>query len=125
MHRSSLLLALALAFAPGCMDASDSASIAPDATEEALADGKAAFVDEDGDGVCDEYPRGRGRGRGWGRGYGRGQLVDEDGDGVCDEYPRGRGRGRGWGRGYGRGQLVDEDGDGVCDQYVDRSTAAN
>jgi len=47
------------------------------------------FVDENGDGVCDDCA---------GNG-GQGQFVDEDGDGVCD-------------------LMVDEDGDGVCDNYV-------
>jgi len=57
-----------------------------------------AFVDEDGDGVCDYWARGW---RGWGRGMGQGPaMVDEDGDGVCDYWARG---GRGWGRGMGRG----------------------
>lgn len=37
------------------------------------------FVDEDGDGVCDNA----GLGRRLGRGYGP-NFVDEDGDGVCD-----------------------------------------
>ena len=36
------------------------------------------FVDEDGDGVCDNLDTGKGQG-----GQGR-YLVDEDGDGVCD-----------------------------------------
>lgn len=39
------------------------------------------FVDEDGDGVCDNAGAGRGLGRGMGRGF-----VDEDGNGVCDHY---------------------------------------
>lgn len=57
------------------------------------------FVDEDGDGVCDNCGTGRGPG-----------FVDEDGDGVCDNCGNGRGRGSGF---------VDEDGDGVCDNFVD------
>ncbi|MEW5959359.1 MAG: hypothetical protein AB1801_16635 [Chloroflexota bacterium] len=46
------------------------------------------FVDEDGDGVCDYAGQGRGAG-----------YVDEDGDGVCDYA--GSGPGRGAGRGAG------------------------
>ena len=65
------------------------------------------FVDEDGDGVCDNFGFGRGSGQRRGQGAG---FVDEDGDGVCDYYGTGRGRGQGAG-------FVDEDGDGVCDYF--------
>jgi hypothetical protein len=55
----------------------------------------AGFVDEDGDGVCDNCGAGQGQGRGNGAGF-----VDEDGDGVCDNYGVGQqGQGR---RGGGR-----------------------
>lgn len=57
------------------------------------------FVDEDGDGVCDNAGTG-GQGQGQGPGF-----VDEDGDGVCDHAGDG---------GQGPG-FTDEDGDGVCD----------
>jgi len=40
-----------------------------------------AFVDEDGDGICDNYVEGQGRGLGNGT---RANFVDADGDGVCD-----------------------------------------
>lgn len=53
------------------------------------------FVDEDGDGVCDNFGFGRGFGRGRGQGAG---FVDEDGDGVCDYYGLGRGNGQGRGQ---------------------------
>ncbi len=88
-----------------------------------------AFVDENGDGICDRYQDGTWQGR-RGRGYGPGMgpaFVDEDGDGVCDYYQDGAwqgGRGRGNGLGYGRGMgpaFVDEDGNGVCDYYEDGS----
>ncbi|RME58570.1 MAG: hypothetical protein D6790_11765 [Caldilineae bacterium] len=74
-----------------------------------------AFVDADGDGVCDNW-------------------VDADGDGINDLAPRdGTGnrygfarRGGGW-RAFSNGQpqgtlmrnFVDADGDGVCDNWVD------
>jgi hypothetical protein len=48
------------------------------------------FVDEDGDGVCDNCGLGRGNGAG---------FVDEDGDGVCDNCgagPRGGRMGQRW-----------------------------
>ncbi len=61
--------------------------------------GGAQYVDEDGDGVCDNIGD-------------RPEFVDEDGDGVCDNNC-GRGRG-GCGCG-GNGNFVDEDGDGICD----------
>lgn len=54
-----------------------------------------AFVDADGDGVCDNFGNGRCAG-----------YVDADGDGVCDNYAAGNGCGR---------VFVDENGDGVCD----------
>ncbi len=75
------------------------------------------FVDEDGDGVCDNLglmqgmaqrrgfahraALGNGTGpmglhQGQGQGYGAGNFVDADGDGVCDNF-------------------VDEDGDGIND----------
>lgn len=81
-----------------------------------------AFVDADGDGVCDNYAQG-GRGQGYvdtdgngvcdnyaGNGGGRGGYVDADNDGICDNY--GQGLGNGCGRGY-----VDADNDGICDNY--------
>ena len=40
-----------------------------------------AFVDEDGDGICDNYVEGQRRGLGNGT---RANFVDADGDGVCD-----------------------------------------
>jgi hypothetical protein len=48
----------------------------------------AGFVDENGDGICDNCPH-----AGYGHHYG---FVDADGDGVNDNF-------------------VDEDGDGICD----------
>ena len=72
------------------------------------------FIDEDGDGVCDNYASCPGR---RGQGYAP-NFIDRDGDGVCDNYPtraqfQGRGYvqqrspglgrvGPGYGRGYGR-----------------------
>jgi len=40
-----------------------------------------AFVDEDGDGICDNYDGGQRRGLGQGT---RTNFVDNDGDGICD-----------------------------------------
>ena len=69
------------------------------------------FVDEDGDGVCDNFGFGRGSGQRRGQGAG---FVDEDGDGVCDYFGIGRRDGQGRGN---RAGFVDEDGDGVCDYF--------
>ena len=44
------------------------------------------FVDEDGDGICDNCGDGRGGGT---------RFVDENGDGVCDYAGIGMGQGRG------------------------------
>ena len=53
------------------------------------------FVDEDGDGICDNYNNG-----------GRPGYSDEDGDGICDNCNNG-----------GCPGYSDEDGDGICDNY--------
>lgn len=79
------------------------------------------FVDEDGDGVCDNIGLYGGRGYGSGAGFvdedgdgvcdnGYCLFVDEDGDGICDNIGLNGGRGYGSGTGF-----IDEDGDGVCD----------
>lgn len=48
------------------------------------------YVDNDRDGICDNYGSGRCAGRGnGGNGCGR-YFVDEDGDGICDNYADGR-----------------------------------
>jgi hypothetical protein len=51
----------------------------------------AAFVDTDGDGICDNY-------------------VDNNGDGINDNRPRNRGACMSQGSGF-----VDANGDGICD----------
>jgi hypothetical protein len=94
--------------------------IDPLETTSPLARGQGqGFVDENGDGVCDNYASG-GRGLGFtdtdndgvcdnavngGRDQRQG-FVDQDGDGVCDNCGNGSGRG-----------FIDEDGDGVCDHF--------
>lgn len=57
------------------------------------------WVDEDGDGICDNYGSEFCNHHHW---------VDEDGDGICDNYGSGNCPHTGW---------VDGDGDGVCDNY--------
>ena len=77
-----------------------------------------AYVDEDGNGICDNYVPGQTTGQGMGVFQNRGQnYVDEDNDGVCDNYDPSRTTGRGMGvarNGRGR-NFVDADGAGICD----------
>jgi len=63
------------------------------------------FVDEDGDGVCDNHPDGEFGGYGLGNGA---NFVDEDGDGICDFAGTGRGQ-----------QLRDGSGNPDCDGECD------
>ena len=63
------------------------------------------FVDEDGDGVCDNWTGGGG----WcGNGQG---FIDEDGDGLCDNCGT---------QCVGGRNFIDQDGDGLCDNWASR-----
>ena len=53
-----------------------------------------AFVDADGDGICDNCGARHGHWAGCGGGF-----VDADGDGVCDSFQSDQGRSCGYGRG--------------------------
>lgn len=64
------------------------------------------FIDEDGDGICDNYTASCACGLGY---------VDENGDGICDNIATGA-----CGLGY-----VDENGDGICDNYAYGSGCRN
>ena len=66
-----------------------------------------AFVDEDGDGICDNYVEGERKGLGNGT---RANFVDADGDGVCDNQGTRSGERLIDGSGKGGGN-----GSGVCD----------
>ncbi len=74
------------------------------------------YVDENGDGICDNYVDGvcNGTCEGYGHPGCGGNFVDADGDGVCDNLNTGNTLNDR--RGYG-GNYVDSDGDGVCDNY--------
>ena len=53
---------------------------------------QSAFVDENGDGICDNLPAGgqpmqQGQRGGMGSGIAQGAFVDENGDGICDNLP--------------------------------------
>ena len=69
----------------------------------------AGFVDENGDGTCDNYGNGN---CSW-------RFVDENGDGVCDNY--GTYGTYGTSKGTGTGSFIDGDGDGICDNLENRS----
>lgn len=64
------------------------------------------FIDEDGDGLCDNWAGG-GSGR-CGNGQG---FIDEDGDGLCDNCGT---------QCVGGRNFIDQDGDGVCDNWASR-----
>ncbi len=60
------------------------------------------YVDDNGDGICDNYTDGYGAGNGYGLGAGSGNAyTDDNGDGVCDNYAGGAGNGSGAGTGSG------------------------
>lgn len=60
------------------------------------------YVDDNGDGICDNYTDGYGAGNGYGAGAGNGPCyTDDNGDGVCDNYAGGAGNGSGSGTGSG------------------------
>lgn len=60
------------------------------------------YVDDNGDGICDNYTDGYGAGNGYGAGAGNGPCyTDDNGDGVCDNYAGGAGNGSGAGAGNG------------------------
>ncbi|MGI6573934.1 MAG: hypothetical protein ACOX19_11170 [Fermentimonas sp.] len=80
------------------------------------------FVDEDNNGICDNFENGTRPGRGQGRNARGRYFVDEDNDGICDNFQSGNRPGRGRGQGYGRGaggfgNFVDNNNDGICDYY--------
>lgn len=73
------------------------------------------FIDENGDGVCDNYAANGGKGLGLGKGERR-NFVDADGDGVCDNTGSGTKNQRKFGnKNQLKTNFVDADGDGVCD----------
>lgn len=74
-----------------------------------------AFVDKDGDGVCDNYQNKK-----------KGQAGNSTkGQSAGQGKGNGNGNGQGMGQGRGRGQgFVDADNDGVCDNYQQRKKGA-
>ncbi len=79
--------------------------------------GTRSFIDENGDGVCDN--RVRGGLHSYCAGGERRNFTDEDGDGICDNAGANRGN-----RGAGQ-YFTDENGDGVCDNKTNARGARN
>lgn len=63
------------------------------------------FIDDNKDGICDNYADGTCPQNGTGCGYGRGNgnFVDDNNDGICDKYADGMCPRNGTGNGYHRG----------------------
>ncbi len=84
-----------------------------------------SFVDENNNGVCDNYEArattGNGQGKayrnGQGKGNGNGQCLCK-GKGKRAGQGKGQGKGQGLrnGNGNGQGQFVDENNNGICDR---------
>lgn len=84
-------------------------------TATALASGQEHgknFVDDDSDGVCDNFSSGLGQGGGSRQ---NGNFVDVNNDGICDNFSSGLEQGGGSGQ---NGNFVDADNDGVCDNLA-------
>jgi|LSQX01.2.fsa_nt_gb hypothetical protein len=86
------------------------------------------FVDDNNNGICDNFENGTRPGLGQGRNARGRNFVDADNDGICDYFQSGNrlGRGRGFGNdggaGYGRGQgrfgnFVDNNDNSIRDNF--------
>ena len=80
---------------------------------------RVAWVDQDNNGVCDNFTRGNPGGQGKGAGKG---------NGTCDGTAKGKGTGKGNANGAGNGtgkgkgtKFADTDNDGVCDNFPQKS----
>ncbi len=86
------------------------------------------FVDDNNDGICDNYANGTcpQDGTGYGHHRGSGNFVDDNNDGVCDNYANGvcPQDGTGYGHHRGSGNFVDNN-DGVCDNYANGACPQN
>ena len=72
------------------------------------------FVDENKNGICDNYETRPLNGRGMGRGFGQGgRFVDANRNGICDYRENVNSAGRG-------PRFIDADKDGVCDNFQGR-----
>lgn len=103
----NLLLVVAMASLPAVAFA-DNAAVPDKGSGQGVQAGQGAgkaFVDADGDGICDNAKNSGGKGQMNGKGKGQG---------------KGQGKGKGMGKGEGKGKMhgagfVDANGDGVCD----------
>ncbi|MEJ5302631.1 MAG: hypothetical protein HPY80_03825 [Bacteroidales bacterium] len=69
------------------------------------------FVDENKNGICDNYENRPAYGRGWGRRNAHGgRFVDANNNGICDYRENSSANGKGLG-------FVDKNNDGICDNY--------
>ena len=102
----SAVLFIGMAYAqPGGINGNQNSS-GQGVSGQSRGNGCGGFVDEDGDGICDNYQSGQCHM------YGYGGFIDEDGDGICDNYQSGQCYRHCNG---GCDGFVDEDGDGICD----------
>ncbi|MBM4396606.1 MAG: hypothetical protein FJ087_13075 [Deltaproteobacteria bacterium] len=110
----NLVVAMAISSLPALALADDAVpgKGAGKGVQAGMAGSGAAFVDADGDGVCDRYA-GDGAGKGNRYRHGKGGKGNGAGKG------QGLGKGQGMGKGLGRG-FVDANGDGVCDRAAAR-----
>lgn len=70
------------------------------------------FIDENKNGICDNYENRPVNGRGWGRRNAQGgQFVDANNNGICDYRENSSANGKGLG-------FVDKNNDGICDYYI-------
>ncbi|WP_322199044.1 hypothetical protein [Acutalibacter intestini] len=107
----ALATSIALSMGATSTLAADSTAKVSQSLAPVYANAACAYVDADGDGICDNCDFAHGQG--WG-----GNFVDQDGDGVCDNFANGQGCGQGNGLGAGcGGNFVDQDNDGVCDNF--------
>ncbi|PWD99511.1 hypothetical protein [Marinilabilia rubra] len=105
----SLALITGMAFAATSLQAQNNGG--NDTKQETTQNVRSGFVDNNGDGVCDNYDGNRpGKGLGPGNGQGQGRRNGK-GLGHCGNGNR---QGRGQGRG-GNGNFVDNNENGTCD----------
>ena len=95
----ALATSIALSMGATSTLAADSTAKVSQSLAPVYANAACAYVDADGDGICDNCDFAHGQG--WG-----GNFVDQDGDGVCDNAASGACPrvGAGYGRGCGRGR---------------------
>ena len=86
------------------------------------ADAQNNFIDDNNDGMCDNYTNGTGNGYC----HGNGNFTDNN-NGICDNYADGTCPRNGTGSGYchGNGNFIDDNNDGISDNYGDGTCPRN